>query len=222
VVGTLFKWLFRLVAALLVLLVVAIVGYRFVMPVSTLMLARYALHEKVERTVVPLSQISEDLIAAVVVSEDARFCSHHGIDWGAMRAVVSHPGKNGVERGASTLTMQTAKNLFLWPGHSYVRKALEMPIALALDAAWPKRRTLEVYLNIAEWGDGIFGIEAAAETYFRKHASEINSQEAALLAAVLPNPHRRNPLHPSHRVTAHAKVVTSRIERGSAHLECLH
>jgi monofunctional glycosyltransferase len=221
VIGTIFKWLFRLVAILLVLLVVAIIAYRFIMPVSTLMIARYILHEKVERTVVPLSQISEDLIAAVVVSEDARFCNHHGIDWGAMRAVVSHAGKNGVERGASTLTMQTAKNLFLWQGHSYVRKALEIPIAFALDAAWPKRRTLEIYLNIAEWGDGVFGIEAAAQTYFRKHASEINAEEAALLAAILPNPHKRSPVRPSHRVSLHAKIVSGRIDRGAAHLECL-
>lgn len=220
-IGTLFKWFFRLLAAFLVLLVVAIIAYRFIMPLSTLMLARYALHEKVERSAVPLSQISRDLIAAVVVSEDARFCSHHGIDWGALRSVLSHTGKNGVERGASTLTMQTAKNLFLWPGRSYVRKALEIPVALVLDAAWPKRRTLEVYLNIAEWGDGVFGIEAAAETYFRKHASEINAEEAALLAAILPNPYRRSPLHPNHRVALHAKIVTGRIDRGAAHLECL-
>lgn len=221
VVGTIFKWLLRLAVVLVVVLAALIVLYRFVTPASTLMLTRWVLHEKVDRTYVPIGQISPNLLAAVVVSEDGRFCSHHGVDWGALREVMHEASDEGVRRGASTLTMQTVKNLFLWPSHSYLRKALEIPMALVLDAAWPKRRILEVYLNIAEWGDGIFGIEAAAETYFHRPAAALDPREAALLAAVLPNPHRRNPLHPSRRVAGHARVVLTRMSRGTARIECL-
>lgn len=220
--GTFFKWLFRLCLIFAVLLAALIVAYRFVTPMSTLMMARYVLHEKVERTFVPLAQISSSLIAAVVVSEDGRFCRHHGVDWGAMREVVHQASEEGAKRGASTVTMQTAKNLFLWPSHSYVRKALEIPIALALNVAWPKRRVLEIYLNIAEWGDGVFGIEAAAETYFHKHASELDPRESALLAAVLPNPYRRSAVQPNHRVAGHAKVVMARAAHATTALDCLN
>jgi monofunctional biosynthetic peptidoglycan transglycosylase len=219
VFGIVLKWLLRFFLFLAVLLVALIVAYRFITPVSTLMLARYILNEKVERHFVPLKQVSPHLIAAVIVSEDARFCRHHGVDWGALREVIGQASDDGGGRGASTLTMQAAKNLFLWPAHSYVRKAFEIPIALALDAAWPKRRILEIYLNIAEWGEGIFGIETAAESYFHKHASELDPRESALLAAVLPNPRRRNAQHPSRHVAAHAKIVAARA--GRAELDCL-
>lgn len=218
--GIVLKWLLRLLLLLAVVLAGLIIAYRFVMPASTLMLARFVLHEKVERRVVPLKQISPNLIAAVIVSEDARFCRHHGIDLGAIREVVRKAPDEGIRRGASTLTMQTVKNLFLWTSHSYLRKMLEIPIALGLDAAWPKRRILEVYLNIAEWGDGIFGIEAAAETFFHKHASELDPEESALLVAVLPDPRGRSVLDPNRRVAVHARIVMGKMNR--ANLECLH
>jgi monofunctional glycosyltransferase len=220
--GTIFKWLIRAIVLAAVALIALVIVYRFVTPPSTIMLSRYVLHRKVERTFVPLGHISPNLVAAVIASEDARFCSHHGVDWGAMHEVIGHADEKGIKRGASTVTMQTAKNLFLWPSHSYVRKALEVPIALGIDAVWPKRRILEVYLNVAEWGDGVFGIEAASETYFHKHARDLEPNEAALLAAVLPNPHLRSPLHPSRRVTMHAKIVTFRLAQAAPRLDCLH
>jgi monofunctional glycosyltransferase len=220
VFGTIFKWFFRIVLLLAIVLIALIAIYRFVTPVSTLMLARMLMHEKVERQFVPLERISPHLIAAVVASEDGRFCRHHGVDWGALREVVGH-GDN-VKRGASTLTMQTAKNLFLWPSRSYIRKGLEIPLALGLDAVWPKRRILEIYLNVAEWGSGIFGIEAAAETYFHKPASDLDSRESALLAAVLPNPHTRNPVRPNRRVAIHARIVMARAGHSNAEVDCLH
>jgi monofunctional glycosyltransferase len=222
VIGTIFKWLIRAIVLAAVVLIALVVIYRFVAPPSTIMLGRYVLHRKVEQTFVPLGHISPNLVAAVIASEDARFCSHHGVDWGAMREVVGHADDKGVHRGASTITMQTAKNLFLWPSHSYVRKVLEIPIALGVDATWPKRRILEVYLNVAEWGDGVFGIEAASEAYYRKHAADLDAHEATLLAAVLPNPHLRSPLHPSRRVTMHAKIVTFRLAHAAPRLDCLH
>ena len=143
------------------------------------MLARWLLDDPVERQYVSLDRISPSLCTAVLVSEDARFCQHDGVDWDALREVMDKAKPGGPSRGASTIPMQTAKNLFLWPSRSYVRKIIEIPLALLLDLAWSKRRILEVYLNIAEWGDGIFGAEAAARHYFHKSADRLDAREAA-------------------------------------------
>ncbi len=167
--GAAVRWGARLILLLLLVFAGLVIAYRFVNPVSTPILGRMLLHEKVDQKWVPLSGISEALRAAVITSEDAHFCRHHGVDWGAMREVIDDNGIGGASRGASTITMQVAKNLFLWPGRSYIRKALEIPLALVLDFVWPKRRILEIYLNIAEWGDdGLFGAEAAANFYFHE------------------------------------------------------
>ncbi|MGH6817626.1 MAG: monofunctional biosynthetic peptidoglycan transglycosylase [Methylovirgula sp.] len=218
---TVLRWLMRLVLLVFVLLAALIVLYRFVPPVSTLMLARSLLHEKVERDYLPLDRISPNLRAAVVMSEDASFCRNRGVDWGAMREVIDEGGINGPARGASTITMQVAKNLFLWPGRSYIRKGLEIPLALVLDRVWPKSRILEIYLNIAEWGDGIFGAEAASEAYFHKSAADLSLHQGALLAAVLPDPYTRSVLHPNWRVTIHARIVEHRVIRTSGFLDCV-
>ena len=114
-----------------------------------------------------------------------------------MREVIGTAEEGGRARGASTITMQTAKNLFLWPSRSFIRKGLEIPLALIVDWAWPKRRIIEIYLNIVEWGDGIFGAEAAARHYYRKSAADLDLREASLLATALPNPRRRDAAHPS-------------------------
>lgn len=179
---------FLLAAALAVLLLGLV--YRFVPPVSTLMLARWATFRPVERTVVPLDAVAPFLPAAVIASEDARFCAHSGVDWGALREVIDDAGDDGPSRGASTIAMQTAKNVFLWPGRSYIRKALELPIALYLDLVWGKRRVMEVYLNVAEWGEGIFGAEAAARYHFGVPAAALTPEQATWLAAILPSPKR--------------------------------
>ena len=138
---------------------------------------------------------------------------------GALREVLDRAGANGPRRGASTIDMQTAKNLFLWPSRSYVRKAIEIPLALLIDLEWPKRRILEVYLNLAEWGKGVFGAEAAARHYFHKSADRLDSREAALLATALPDPRRRNAARPSRRhlwlaarVMAHARTAGPLVE----------
>jgi monofunctional glycosyltransferase len=203
---------FLLAAALAVLLLGLV--YRFVTPVSTLMLARWATLRPVERVVVPLDAIAPALPAAVIGSEDARFCAHRGVDWGALREVIDDAGDDGPSRGASTIAMQTAKNVFLWPGRSYIRKALELPIALYIDLVWGKRRVMEVYLNVAEWGDGVFGAEAAARRHFGKSARNLTRGEAALLAAALPNPRVRNAGRPTGRHRALAGRVLARSEGG--------
>lgn len=221
VLGAVLRWLTRLILLLLVLLAGLMIAYRFVTPVSTLMLTRMLLHERVMRDYLPIKDMSSNLLAAVVMSEDAHFCRHHGVDWGALREVIDEGGIGGASRGASTITMQVVKNLFLWPGRSYIRKALEIPLALVLDRVWPKRRILEIYLNIAEWGDGIFGAEAASQTYFHKSAADLTLHEGALLAAVLPDPYTRSVLDPDWRVTMHARVVEKRVEQRQGFLACV-
>ena len=130
--------------------------------------------------------------------------------------MIDEADEDGPSRGASTITMQTAKNLFLWPWRSAIRKAIEIPLALFIDFAWPKRRVLEVYLNIAEWGDGLFGAEAAAQHYFQKSAKRLSLQEAALLASALPNPHLRDPAHPSRNLARRAGTIAARVKNEDA------
>lgn len=173
-------------------LVALVALFRFVDPPgSALMAIHYVQGKPVNRQWVPLERISPHLIRAVVAAEDNRFCEHRGIDWRELQEAWER-SEDGVARGASTITMQVAKNMFLWPARSYLRKAVEIPLAMAIDALWPKRRIIEVYLNIAELGPGVFGAEAAARHHFRKSASRLEAVEAALLAASLPNPIQRN------------------------------
>jgi monofunctional glycosyltransferase len=193
--------------------------YWVVPPVSTLMLGRWLSLQGVERDFVSLDEISPHLPLAVMTAEDSRFCEHNGVDWVAIREVVEDADEDGPARGASTLPMQVAKNLFLWPSRSYIRKGLELPVALYLDLIWSKRQMMEVYLNVAEWGDGVFGAEAAARRYFRKSARELSHREAALLAAVLPNPLRRNAGKPSAFVARRASRIVARM--ALADVSCL-
>jgi monofunctional biosynthetic peptidoglycan transglycosylase len=206
---------------LLVLLAGLIALWRFVPPVSTLMLARWATFHGVERTYLPLARISPRLVAAVVTSEDALFCRHHGVDWGALNEVINEADEDGPSRGASTITMQTAKNLFLWPQRSAIRKGLEIPLALTLDRAWGKKRVLEVYLNIAEWGPDLFGAEAAATHYFHKNAADLTQREASLLATALPNPILRDPSRPKRRHVVLAAINAGRVVGAESYLECV-
>ncbi|MBU9867438.1 monofunctional biosynthetic peptidoglycan transglycosylase [Rahnella aceris] len=136
---------------------------------------------------VPMSEISSPMALAVMAAEDQKFPTHWGFDVDAIQSVLDKDG--GKMRGASTLSQQTAKNLFLWDGRSWVRKGLEAGLTVGIETVWTKRRILTVYLNIAEFGDGVFGVEQAAQHFFHKPASRLTASQAALLAAVLPNPH---------------------------------
>ncbi|HEY2382439.1 MAG TPA: monofunctional biosynthetic peptidoglycan transglycosylase [Terriglobia bacterium] len=133
---------------------------------------------------------------AVIASEDQNFMTHHGFDWGAIQRAMDYDENGKQLRGGSTLTQQTAKNLFLWPERNWIRKGFEAYFTVLLETCWTKRRILETYLNIVEFGDGIYGVEAAAQHYFHKPAARLTPEEAALLAAVLPNPHRYKPNAP--------------------------
>ncbi|WP_425324363.1 monofunctional biosynthetic peptidoglycan transglycosylase [Methylobacterium frigidaeris] len=206
------------VMAVALVLVLALV-YRALTPPSTLMLGRWATLQPVTREVVPLEAMSPALVQGVVASEDQRFCLHGGVDWDALWSVVDD--EDGPSRGASTVTMQTVKNVFLWPGRSYLRKALEIPLALMVDLVWGKRRTMEIYLNVAEWGEGIFGAEAAARHWFGKSARDLTKGEAALLVASLPNPIARNPRRPTRALRALAGRIQGRTAGIGALSQCV-
>jgi len=205
------------------LLLIALVGlllpylvtpfYRIGHPVSTLMLWRQLTGEPMSRPWVDFGAISPYLPRSVVAAEDAKFCSHHGIDWDALREVVDDAEDGEVTRGGSTITQQVAKNLFLWPGRSFVRKALELPLALWIDAVLPKQRILEIYLNIAELGpSGQFGAEAGAQFAYGHSAATLSPREAAGLAAILPNPHRRSARTPGPGVRRLAGTYMARAQ----------
>jgi monofunctional biosynthetic peptidoglycan transglycosylase len=194
--------------------------YWVVDPVSTLMLSRWLTGQRVERTVVPLERMGQHLPVMVIVAEDGRFCSHHGVDFQEIREVLDE-AELGEIRGASTITQQTVKNLFLWPGRSFVRKALEVPLAMWFDLILSKRRIMEIYLNIAEWGpNGQFGAQAAARRAFDKPAATLTPREAALLAASLPNPLARDPRRPGPGLNRLAGLYQSRAARAGG-TECV-
>ena len=166
-------------------------------PVSTLMIGRYLTGETVTRKWVDLDDMSEALPRSVVAAEDAKVCFHHGIDWDSVRNIIEDAQDGEVARGGSTITQQVAKNLFLWPGRSVVRKALEFPLAMWIDLVLSKKRILELYLNVAELGpDGQFGAEAGASYAFGRPAAALSAREAALLASILPNPVTRSARNP--------------------------
>jgi monofunctional glycosyltransferase len=171
--------------------------YRAGHPVSTLMVWRWLKGEPVSRQWIDLHAMSPYLPRSVAAAEDAKFCLHHGIDWDALNDAIEDAEEGEVAGGGSTITQQVAKNLFLWQGRSFVRKALEFPLALWIDFVLPKQRILEIYLNIAELGpSGQFGVNAGAEYAFGRPASNLTPHEAALLASILPNPIKRSARNP--------------------------
>lgn len=201
---------------------VSIVLFRFVNPpITATMVVDKLRGGKLHRQWVPLEQISPNLQLAVIASEDGNFCEHRGVDWGAVREVINKAKSLKAVRGASTIPMQVAKNLYLWERRNYVRKALEVPLAYAMTTLWPKRRMLEVYLNIAQWGPDTYGAEAASRRYFGKPASRLTRRQAVLLAAALPNPHARNPARPNRKMRLIASAVQRRLPYISKRADCV-
>jgi monofunctional glycosyltransferase len=211
------RWIARAVAGAIALFLAAVVLYRFVDPPLTPLMVRQAFSHGLAHQSVALEAISPALLRAVIASEDARFFEHRGVDWAAVRRARDYNAKHGDEprRGGSTITMQCARNVFLWQGKSYLRKVLEAGVAYVIEVVWGKRRILEVYLNVIEWGPGIFGAEAAARTYFGVPASALTPHQAALMAAVLPNPRRWSPAVPTRFVVSRAAAIARRATRVS-------
>jgi monofunctional biosynthetic peptidoglycan transglycosylase len=195
--------------------------YRFIDPVSTVMVWRWATGARVQRIVLPIGDMAP-VARAVISAEDGSFCHHRGIDWRGLREAFYEADSLGEMRGGSTITQQVAKNLFLWPGRSYLRKALELPLALWINLVLPKRRVLEIYLNVAEWGpNGEFGAEAAARHAFGKPARRVTTAEAALLAVILPNPLRRSARQPDAAVRRLAGIYEARASRFRSRALCI-
>lgn len=169
------------------------------------------------------SRIAPAARLAVVAAEDQKFPDHWGFDFEAIDQAIDHNEHSRRVRGASTISQQTAKNLFLWSGRSYVRKGLEAGFTLLMEGLWPKRRILEMYLNVAQFGPDVFGVEAAAQAYFGKPAMRLTAHEAALLAAVLPNPQRFSAARPSPYVAGRADDIEQQMQQlGSGYLDDLH
>jgi monofunctional biosynthetic peptidoglycan transglycosylase len=220
---------FRIVRAIVLVLIVLVLLpylivplYRFIDPPSTLMMWQRITLQRVEQTWMPLTAISPNLPRAVIASEDGQFCSHRGVDFGELRAVFESADDLSDMRGGSTIAQQTVKNLFLWQGRSYVRKALEFPLALWADLVLGKRRMMEIYLNIAEWGPGgQFGAEAGARHAFGKSARDLSTREAALMASILPNPVTRSAAKPGPGVRRLAGIYEARMRRTAAASACV-
>ncbi|MGE0283382.1 MAG: transglycosylase domain-containing protein [Rhizobiaceae bacterium] len=193
----------------------------FVHPVSTLMLGDLITFKGYDRRWVPLEDIAPVLQHSVIMSEDGQFCNHRGVDLGELKLVVEDAWAGEGVRGASTIPMQTVKNLYLFNIDSIVRKVVEFPLAIYYDLVTPKQRILETYLNIAEWGPGIYGIEAAAQHHFGVSAKNLSRRQAALLTVTLPNPIARNPAKPGPGLRRLARVIERRAAMAGPHIRCL-
>ena len=211
------------IVAILVLGPLALIAVYAVVPplLTPLMVTRFIDGAGLEKTWTPLRAVSAHVPKAVIASEDNLFCSHSGFDWSSLQAAVVDYAEGGRLRGASTISMQTAKNVFLWPGRDFVRKGLEAYLTFWIERMWSKRRIMEVYLNIAEWGDGIYGVGAASRAYFGKSAAALTEREAALLAAVLPNPREWSPKRPTPFIDERARIIVSRIDQLGPMLACV-
>jgi monofunctional glycosyltransferase len=218
------RWLVYVLGCIVAWPIVMTLVYTVVPPpFSNLMILRLFTGNGITKDWVSLDQMSPSLPRAVITSEDARFCEHHGVDWVEFQGVVDDvfDDDEGPIRGASTISMQTAKNMFLWDGRNVARKGLEIPMAYWMDFVWSKKRMIEIYLNIVEWAPGVYGAEAASQFHFHKPAAKLSRREAALLAAVLPNPIKRKAGKPSKRVNSVANRIMGRMNGMGGYLTCI-
>ncbi|MBS0267866.1 MAG: monofunctional biosynthetic peptidoglycan transglycosylase [Proteobacteria bacterium] len=226
--GSFLKRAVKLLAGLavgwLALVLLLILVYRFVNPpASALMIQQWITGQTISQKWVAIDDMSPNIVRAVLLSEDGRFCEHSGIDFEALEEAVERAGSGSLRGGgASTISMQVVKNMFLWPSKSYLRKAIELPLTSAMELVWPKHRIMEVYLNIAEWGPGIFGVGAASEFHFRKSAGSLSERDAARLAVALPNPLVRNAGRPGPGLQRLANAIQVRMRLApSGQLACV-
>ncbi|RLP26356.1 transglycosylase domain-containing protein [Mesorhizobium sp. YM1C-6-2] len=194
----------------------------FVHPISTLMLRDLVTFQGYDRQWVPIEEVAPVLLHSVIMSEDGQFCSHHGVDLAELKVVIDDAISGEQPRGASTITMQTVKNLYLWQRpFTTLRKVVELPLAIYMDLIMSKRRIMEIYVNIAEWGPNIYGIEAAAQHHFGRSAKDLTRRQAALLTVALPNPITRNPAKPGPGLRRLANIIERRAARAGGYVGCL-
>lgn len=210
-IRALFRWTFRLAIGFVLLSLVLVAAYRFVPPPVTVTMLTNALDGRgIVKDWMPLSEIAPAMPRAAIAAEDARFCLHHGFDFDAMQAALLSNAHGKRLRGGSTISQQTAKNVFLWQGRSYVRKALEAWFTALIELLWGKRRIMEVYLNVIETGIGTYGVNAGALRYFRHDAAHLTAGEAARMAAVLPLPKVRGAVAPTGTVRRYGNRIAAR------------
>ena len=189
-------------------------------PLTPLMVIRLFEGEGIRKDWTPLARISPHLVRSVIGLEDSRFCTHGGIDWDSVSDAVSEHLEGAPLRGASTISMQTAKNLFLWPDQDFLRKAIEAPMTYMIEAILGKRRIMEIYLNVIEWGPGIYGAEAAAQAYFKRPASALTAWQAGLLASILPSPRKWSPVEPTDYIRSRAHTAMARAQVLTGQVRC--
>lgn len=212
VVGRVIGWILRAILAFLILSVVMVVLYRFVPPPITLTMVGDALGgHGIDKSWRPLSQIDPNMARAAIAGEDSKFCTHHGFDVAAIETAYARNARGGRVRGGSTISQQTAKNVFLIQGGGYVRKALEAYFTVLIETIWGKRRIMEMYLNVAETGIGTYGVDAGSRRYFGHDASHMSPDEAGRIAAVLPLPKKRAAIDPRGFTRRHGNAITRRV-----------
>jgi monofunctional biosynthetic peptidoglycan transglycosylase len=212
----------KVVAVLVVLPFVLLPLYAVVdPPLTTVMIEKRLGGASIQKTWTDLDDISPNIVRAVMMAEDARFCEHSGMDFVEMQKALEKAQDGGRLRGASTITMQMVKNLFLWTGRDWIRKGMEAPLALYADLVLSKRRIMEIYLNIVEWDTGVYGAGAAAEQFFGVPPSRVSLSQAARMAAVLPAPEARNPAKPGPQTARTARSIAGRAQRAGPYDDCL-
>ena len=206
-----FRMIAMIIGGFLAFSILSVAIHRFVpVPVTILMIERLAQGNGLDHRWVGASKISDNLKAAVIASEDAKFCTHDGFDYAAIKKAEQYNATHKKKRGASTISQQTAKNVFLWPDRSWVRKGFEVYYTFLIEHMWPKDRIITVYLNSVEWGPGIYGAEAASQHWFQHSAATLSKAEAAKLAAILPSPLKWKAVGSSKYVTRRSGSIQSR------------
>src|SRR5690554_4974772 len=211
-IGKLMLWYFAITIGLVVILRWFPVYFTPLMVIRAVEQKMEGKPMKLEKKWKPLSEISPDLQLAVVCTEDQNFLKHHGFDFGAIQKAIKHNEKSKRKRGASTISQQTAKNVFLWPGRSWIRKGFETYFTVLIELLWDKKRILEVYLNVIETGDGLYGAESATQHYYGKSAKSLTKRQAALVIAVLPNPRYWSPIKPTAFINRKANTIVRYME----------
>jgi monofunctional biosynthetic peptidoglycan transglycosylase len=212
VVGRIFGWIVKLIVALFLISILWVLAYRFVNPpITVTMMGDILAGRGAQRSWMPVSEIDRDMVRAAIAGEDGKFCSHHGFDFQAIEKAAQRNASGGRIRGGSTISQQTAKNVFLWQGGGYGRKGVEAWFTFLIEHLWGKRRIMEVYLNVAETGIGTYGVNAGSQRYFGHDASAMTPIEAARIAAVLPLPKEREAITPKGFTRRYGNIISARI-----------
>jgi monofunctional glycosyltransferase len=222
--GRIIRWIIKAIAAFLIVTILWVALYRIVPPPVTVTMLTNAIDGRgITKDWMPLSRIDPDMAAAAIGAEDSRFCTHHGFDFTAIQKAMAHNEDSKRIHGGSTISQQTAKNVFLWQGRSYFRKGLEAYFTVLIETIWGKRRIMEMYLNVAETGIGTYGVNAGAQRYFHHDASRMTPIEAARIAAVLPLPKVRGAVAPEGFVRRYGNKIAARIAtvRAGGYDRCL-